>query len=226
MKERPINNPFAELNRFVLERGIALKKPETPQPQPPVPDLTDEESILASEMKNIKAFDQQSRNKRITGKHRASRRVVAGPENEEELFKNAIDRDDPSAARNMPEYMEGFIENINPLTMDKLRKSEFSRQRILDLHGYTVEDASELFRLFIGSAVRNGLNCVKVIHGRGLNSKGEAVLKESLKEWILRAMHRKWVVAFCSAIIHDGGPGATYILLKKRPAKGHIRIIG
>jgi DNA-nicking Smr family endonuclease len=52
------------------------------------------------------------------------------------------------------------------------------------------------------------------------------VLKEKLKEWIVRAMHRKWVVAFASAGMADGGPGATTILLRTRAQKKRLHVIG
>jgi DNA-nicking Smr family endonuclease len=44
--------------------------------------------------------------------------------------------------------------------------------------------------------------------------------------WIIKAMHRKWIIAFSNALMNDGGPGATYILLKKNPLKKRIHIIG
>jgi len=110
--------------------------------------------------------------------------------------------------------------------MERLRRGEFSVQKILDLHGCSIDNANELFQAFIKDVVREGLKCVKIIHGRGLKSKSVPVLKEHLKAWIIKAMHRRWVLAFSNALMSDGGPGATYILLKKNPAKRHIHIIG
>jgi DNA-nicking Smr family endonuclease len=52
------------------------------------------------------------------------------------------------------------------------------------------------------------------------------VLKEKLKEWIVRAMHRKWVVAFASSGMAGGGPGATTILLRTRALKKRLHVIG
>jgi len=126
---------------------------------------------------------------------------------------------------NLPEYMEGYVENINPMVLEKLRNGEFSIQDTLDLHGYRRDDARILFEDFIQAAVKHNLNCVKIIHGRGLKSKGTPVLKDSLVKWLIKAMNRKWVAAFASCRMCDGGPGATYILLKKRPEKKKISII-
>jgi DNA-nicking Smr family endonuclease len=127
---------------------------------------------------------------------------------------------------NMPEYIVGYGEGTNPITLEKLKNGEFSIQKILDLHGLSIEAAQRAFEEFIGDSIKEGLNCVKVVHGRGLKSKSIPVLKESLKVWIIRAINRKWVTAFSSARMCDGGPGATYILLKKIPVKKRIRIFG
>jgi DNA-nicking Smr family endonuclease len=127
---------------------------------------------------------------------------------------------------NLPEYMEGYVDDVSPLVMDKLRKGEFSVQKVLDLHGLSADDAHDAFRSFIGDAVQSQICCVRVIHGRGLKSRSGPVLKEKLKEWIVRAMHRKWVVAFSSSKMSDGGPGATTILLRNRAHKKKLHIIG
>ena len=127
---------------------------------------------------------------------------------------------------NLPEYMEGYVDDLNPLVMEKLRNGEFSVQMVLDLHGLSADDAHDTFRTFIHDAVQSQVCCVRVIHGRGLKSKSGPVLKEKLKEWIVRAMHRKWVVAFASSKMSDGGPGATTILLRARAQKKKLHIIG
>lgn len=127
---------------------------------------------------------------------------------------------------NLPEYMEGYVDDLNPLVMEKLRNGEFSVQKVLDLHGLSADDAHDVFRSFIHDAVQSQICCIKVIHGRGLKSRSGPVLKEKLKEWIVRAMHRKWVVAFSSSKMSAGGPGATTILLRTRAHKKRIHIIG
>ncbi|NLW33994.1 Smr/MutS family protein [Syntrophorhabdus aromaticivorans] len=142
------------------------------------------------------------------------------------LIENALRDKHQLNVTNMPEFMEGYADGTNPLTLEKLRGGKFSVQKILDLHGYSIEEARESFEDFICSSVRAGINCVKVIHGRGLKSKGTPILKEKLKTWIIQAMHRKWITAFSSALMCDGGPGATYVLLRKTPGKKYMHIIG
>jgi len=58
---------------------------------------------------------------------------------------------------------------------------------------------------------------VMIIHGRGLSSPSEPVLKTRVFQWLQSGPWRKWVMAFASARWCDGGAGATYVLLRKRP---------
>lgn len=127
---------------------------------------------------------------------------------------------------NLPEYMEGSAEGLSPLVVERLRDGEYSIQRVIDLHGLSAAEAEEAFRSFIIDAIHDQICCIKVIHGRGLKSRQGPVLKERLKEWIVRAIHRRWVAAFCSAKMADGGPGATIILLRTKAAKKKLHIYG
>jgi DNA-nicking Smr family endonuclease len=184
----------------------------------------DDATLFREEMKNVRTIERTKN--RVTRKMDKSRRDVPNASDPREQLKEAIKDSRAFCVPNLPEYMEGHVEGINPLIMDKLRNGEFSVQKVLDLHGYAVRDAYTLFRDFIVEAVGAGLNCVKVIHGRGLKSKAGPVLKEKLKEWIVRAMHRKWIVAFSSSKMCEGGPGATVILLRRNPEKKRIYIAG
>ncbi len=123
-----------------------------------------------------------------------------------------------------PEYMEGIGYGVNPDVARRLHQGDFSIQAHLDLHGLWVGDAKEAFERFLKEALLSGKTAVLVIHGRGLSSREEPVLKTKVKEWLTSGPWRKWVVAFTSARACDGGTGATYVLLRQRPAtKRHRR---
>lgn len=220
-KDTAINTPFTNLPKFIQEHQISLTDFSYLETQAKPEDAAD---LFNEAMQDVKAIHVSQ--KRIYKKQPVKSLKPPIDDNVRKLLEDAIEDHYGLTVTNVPEYMEGYIEGMNPLTMEKLRKGEFSVQRTLDLHGYSAEDADELFQLFIRDVIRAGLNCVKVIHGRGLKSKGAPVLKEHLKTWIIRAMHRKWVIAFSNAVMHDGGPGATYILLKTKPVKKRIHIIG
>lgn len=191
---------------------------------PAVKVQADGDAAFSEAMKDVKTIDRLKR--RRIEKRRPKQLKHHNEDDAKRILEKTVTGDNPFNVTNMPEYMEGHIEGINPVVMEKLRNGEFAIQKILDLHGCTLNEAKERFELFVREIIREGLNCVKVIHGRGLKSKSAPLLKENLKKWVVKAMHRKWVMAFSSATMPDGGPGATYILLRKRPEKKKIRIIG
>jgi DNA-nicking Smr family endonuclease len=123
-----------------------------------------------------------------------------------------------------PEYIEGTGYNV-PLSIAKrLHRGDFSIQAHIDLHGLRVDDAQESFEEFLNWAVTTGRRGVLIVHGRGLSSPSEPVLKNKVKEWLTRGPWRKWVVAYCSARKCDGGAGATYVLLRQRPVSKRSKI--
>lgn len=191
--------------------------------------LPEQDIALFSEaMKDVKRLKRDNNRKRVI---RYISRVCRSNGLKDRVdikreMEKTLERGYELEVENLPEYMEGHTEGISPLLMERLRRGEFSIQRTIDLHGYPLRVAEAIFEGFLRDATRRGLNCVKVIHGRGLKSKDAPILKEGLKGWLLKAMHRKWIVAFSSSRMADGGPGATYILLKRRPKRQRLLLIG
>ncbi len=94
----------------------------------------------------------------------------------------------------------------------KLRKGEWSIQAQLDLHGLRREEARVALAEFIRESAKQGLRCVRVIHGKGRGSIGkEPVLKGKVRSWLVQ---KKEVIAFCQAKPSEGGAGALLVLLK------------
>ncbi|NWG02091.1 MAG: Smr/MutS family protein [Syntrophaceae bacterium] len=116
-----------------------------------------------------------------------------------------------------PEYIEGTGYHVHPSVAKRLHRGEYSIQAYVDLHGLVVEDAKDVFERFLKWAVTAGKTGVLIVHGRGLSSPSEPVLKKKVREWLTRGPWRKWVAAYSSARICDGGAGATYVLLRPRP---------
>jgi len=123
-----------------------------------------------------------------------------------------------------PEYIEGTGYNVSPSIAKRLHRGDFSIQAHIDLHGLGVDDAKETFEEFLDWAVTTDRRGVLIVHGRGLSSPAEPVLKNKVKEWLTRGPWRKWVVAYCSARKCDGGAGATYVLLRQRPVSKRLKI--
>jgi len=94
----------------------------------------------------------------------------------------------------------------------RLRKGHWSIQRELDLHGLRREDAREALAAFIREAHRQGVRCVRVVHGKGLGSPGKTpVLKAKVQGWLVQ---KQEVLAFVQARGDEGGAGALVVLLK------------
>lgn len=115
-----------------------------------------------------------------------------------------------------PEYIEGTSYDIPAETAGSLHQGRYSIQAHLDLHGMNTQDAKTMVERFLKWAVATGKRGVLIIHGRGLASPAEPVLKTRVIEWLTRGPWRKWVAAYASARLHDGGTGATYVLLRGR----------
>jgi len=115
------------------------------------------------------------------------------------------------------EYIEGVGYNVNPEIAKRLHRGVFSIQAHLDLHGLGVDDAKDAFEIFFKDTITTGKRAVLIVHGRGLSSPAEPVLKTKVVEWLTCGPWRKWVIAFASARSFDGGAGATYVLLRQRP---------
>ncbi len=121
------------------------------------------------------------------------------------------------------EYIEGVRYCDNPEVAKRLHRGDFSIQSHIDLHGLITADAREALEEFLWESVASGKRAVLVVHGRGLSSPGKPVLKAKVQEWLIRGPWRKWVIAYASARPCDGGAGATYVLLRRRPTTKRFR---
>ena len=124
-----------------------------------------------------------------------------------------------------PEYIEGTGYNVHPEVARRLHRGDFSIQTHVDLHGLTAEDAREVFEKFLKGSVMTGKRGVLIIHGRGLSSPAEPVLKKKVVQWLTHGPWRKWVIAYSSARSCDGGAGATYVLLRQRPVSKRLKTL-
>ena len=94
----------------------------------------------------------------------------------------------------------------------KLRKGDWSIQREIDLHGLRSDEARVALAEFIRQAHRQGLRCLRVVHGKGLGSPGKTpVLKSKVHSWLVQ---KSQVMAFVQAKPAEGGAGALVVLLK------------
>lgn len=116
-----------------------------------------------------------------------------------------------------PEYIEGTGYQVPSAVAKRLHEGYFAIEAHIDLHGLNARAAQEALDEFFHESLRTGIRAVLIIHGRGLCSPQEPVLKSKVAEWLTRGAWRKQVIAFASARSCDGGTGATYVLLRPRP---------
>ena len=98
-----------------------------------------------------------------------------------------------------------------------LRRGRWVIQDEIDLHGLNREEARSLLASFLTHALKHGIRCVRVVHGKGLGSPGkQAVLRRLVRGWL---MQKNEILAYCQAKPQDGGEGAVIVLLRsQRPA--------
>lgn len=110
---------------------------------------------------------------------------------------------------------------VGPEVTRKLRRGVWAIQAQLDLHGLRRDAAREQLSEFFREAARQGLRCVRVIHGKGNGSPGrEPVLKAKVRSWLVQ---KNEVMAFTQARASDGGHGAVLVLLRPKLPDGSKR---
>jgi DNA-nicking Smr family endonuclease len=131
---------------------------------------------------------------------------------EKAVLKEAIsDEFDVSTLLETDEHLSFRRPGIGTDVTRKLRRGDWSIQRQLDLHGLRRDDARESLSIFIREAHKQGIRCVRVVHGKGLGSPGKApILKSRVHSWLVQ---KNEVLAFVQAKPADGGGGALVVLL-------------
>lgn len=114
------------------------------------------------------------------------------------------------------EYVEGVAPGVDLRLAQRLHRGDFAIQAQCDLHGHTVDEAKAAVQRFVAQAHASGQRCVRVIHGRGRNSRdNRPVLKEQVQLWLSHGRLSRLVLAFATAPATDGGAGAVYVLLRR-----------
>jgi DNA-nicking Smr family endonuclease len=217
------HSPFRDLKDLLESRAISLPQcPKTEIPEPAANlSAQEQEKIFSEAMADVIPISRENCVERnSSARQTESIRSDPNPNEEKETLSklnDLVQRGEGFHVFHTPEYIEGTGYNIPAEISRRLHQGDFSIQAHLDLHGMTASDGQESFERFLRWAVRTGKRGVMVIHGRGLSGPSGPVLKEKVVESLTRGPWRKWVIAYCSARACDGGTGATYVLLRKRP---------
>jgi DNA-nicking Smr family endonuclease len=217
------HNPFQHLD-VVLERaGVRLHSSENREPSPVERQHDDsEETLFSRAMEGVV---------RSSWRHAPIPSPFPSPQSngsqeleDLRLMQAAIAGDSLASMLDHPEYIEGWVDLAGKRFLPHLRSGLYSIQGQIDLHGLSQTEARQLVEGFILNMTRFHECCVKIIHGRGINSNDKAVLKDSLQRWFSTRRLARHVVAYASAPAKDGGVGAIYVLLRR--ADGPRRVSG
>ncbi len=214
------NTPFRQLKKTL--KPSSAKRATTPAALPrnaPNPVETPEESAADLFQRAMQDVTRLQSDARVSNPPPAlADRSPQDSDNEAlaELYDLVAGRSDFDIT-DTDEYVEGCVVGLDTGLVRKLRQGKFARQASLDLHGMKAAEAQPELEQFLNRATQSGIRCVLVIHGRGKNSPGQfPILKDRMKQWLTRGRLAKMVLAFSTARTHDGGPGAMYILLRRK----------
>ncbi|HXZ48340.1 MAG TPA: Smr/MutS family protein [Usitatibacter sp.] len=125
----------------------------------------------------------------------------------EELARLGTDGDEVELEDDSAYLRPGLPRDI----LRKLRRAHWTIQDQVDLHGLTAEEAARATARFLADCLRRGVRCVRIVHGKGLGSRGrEPVLKRRIRRLLAR---RSEVLAFVEPRAVHGGGGAVVALL-------------
>ena len=111
----------------------------------------------------------------------------------------------------------------------KHQKNKNLKERSIDLHGYSLDEANKTIEGFINKAFSENVNKLVVVTGKGLHSENEkdpyvskdlSILKYSVPEFIKNNSNlMSMIIEVKEAKVEDGGSGAFYVFLKKNKTK-------
>ena len=122
---------------------------------------------------------------------------------------------------NTPQRLAGHHPSVPSKTFKQLGLGQLPPQAVIDLHGLREAQAWLELHAFLanmhGAEQRNTpIRVILVIHGKGHGhgaAKDMGVIKSQLAGQLAQS---PYVLAFHTAQPHDGGMGATYVLLKQK----------
>ena len=128
------------------------------------------------------------------------------------MVESLSDEFDVTTLLEVDDQMSFLRPGIGSDVLKKLRRGNWSIQAQLDLHGLRQDEAREKLGEFLRTCGKQGLRCLRIVHGKGLGSPGKApVLKSRVQRWLVQ---KNEVMAFVQAKPADGGAGALVVLLQ------------
>jgi DNA-nicking Smr family endonuclease len=150
--------------------------------------------------------------------------------NKKKIFnKNSVKKKDINNIDKDKQDWKNFLNNKEKISnKDFIHKKnvKYEKKKIIDLHGYTIEEANKAIEQFIQKCFDENVTKIIVITGKGLRSKNVenpylskdlSILKYSVPEFIEKNKSlTQFIIETTDAKIEDGGSGAFYIYLKNK----------
>src|SRR5262249_18521465 len=172
--------------------------------------LPDDFALFRAEMRDVepqapvnRVEPQRARPAPVPAKSLEDERAVL-----HELARLASDDDDTELEDDWAYLRPGLPRE----SLRKLRRTQGVIQDQGDVQGLTGDGAALAMAGFLADCRRRGVRCVRIVHGKGLRSRGrEPVLKRRIRRLLTR---RDEVLAFVEPRAIHGGSGAVVALLE------------
>jgi len=215
-KYRPFENLDKLLKKARQTNPAPKLKPANKKDTPAHPSLNDATLFLQA-MAGVKKLPKSRQVEKRNSDHRSIGPATNPDQEAYRQLQQLVETGQGFRVCQTAEYVEGSGEPINPAILERLHQGEFAIQDFIDLHGLSLEEALAQMDAFIKYALTRSRKAILIVHGRGLSSPAEPVLKSAVIKRIKSGTWRKWIVAYASARLCDGGAGATYVLLREYP---------
>ena len=117
----------------------------------------------------------------------------------------------PPDFRVIEEKEKNFNVHDVPRRRKNVQRKHMRIESSLDIHGLTSPEAMNHMKNFINSMIKNGSRVGMIVHGKGLHSQAESVLRPMVTQFLKE--HPK-VTYFGYADRRRGGTGSTLFLVK------------
>ena len=102
----------------------------------------------------------------------------------------------------------------------RLARGAVSPDRIVDLHGHTLQSAHALLDRALAGAVAEGARVVLLVTGRPPRAESErpharGAIRASVEDWIALSRHAGHIASVRAAHPRHGGAGALYLILRR-----------
>jgi DNA-nicking Smr family endonuclease len=168
--------------------------------------MNEDEKMFKEAMKGVKPIELK---KNYTYKSKIYPRPFNVIKDNSSLVLEALGYSDLSG-----QHSEGVVYSKSRLKhqlLKKFTKGKITIESDIDLHGLTSLKARSYLKESIKLCHKEGLLCVRVIHGKGLRSGNQGPVLKEVTYRCLGEMDE--VSAFVTAKNSDGGSGAVYVLL-------------